>query len=132
MTYGFLSDTRITNLWLGTAGPARPEATARAVYLAIEAVAAAGGWAVRGLVAAWRPLGRRLARFDARRRTVGELRRLDDAVLRDIGIERDAIPAVVDGLLAPQDETPARPRHVARRPVVAAPLPAQGPVCCAA
>lgn len=136
MIYGFLSDTRITSLWLGTTGPARPEATARAVYLAVEAAAAAGGWAARGLVAAWRPLGRGLARFGARRRAICELRRLDDAVLRDIGVERDAIPAVVDGLLAPQDETPARPRRlgqrVVRRPAVAAPLPAQGPVCCAA
>jgi len=132
MTYGFLSDTRITGLWLGTTGPARPEATARAAYLAVEAVAAAGGWAARRVAAAWRPLGRGLARVGARRRAIGELRRLDDAVLRDIGIERDAIPAVVDGLLAPQDETPARPRHVVRRPTVAAPLPAQGPVCCAA
>jgi len=40
MVHGFLSDTRITNLWLGTTGPAHHEATGRVAYLAVEAVAA--------------------------------------------------------------------------------------------
>ncbi len=38
--------------------------------------------------------------WQARRRANAELRRLDDRVLADIGIERSAIPQVVDGLVA--------------------------------
>ncbi len=38
--------------------------------------------------------------WQARRRANAELRRLDDRVLADIGIERGAIPAIVDGLVA--------------------------------
>ena len=38
--------------------------------------------------------------WQARRRANAELRRLDDRTLADIGIERGAIPEIVDGLVA--------------------------------
>ena len=41
-----------------------------------------------------------LRTWQARRRANAELRRLDDRVLADIGIERSAIRQVVDGLVA--------------------------------
>ncbi len=41
-----------------------------------------------------------LRAWQARRRANAELRRLDDRVLADIGIERSAIPQVVDRLVA--------------------------------
>ena len=44
--------------------------------------------------------------WQARRRASAELRRLDDHALADIGIERDAIPEIVDGLVA-RDAPPA-------------------------
>jgi len=133
MVHGFLSDTRITNLWLGTTGPAHHEATGRVAYLAVEAVAAAGGRAARGLAAAWRPLSQRLTAALVRRRAIRDLQRLDDAVLRDIGVERDAIAATVDGLIGRKDATASRTPRILRHPVVVGPLrAAPGPQCCPA
>lgn len=136
MSYGFLSDTRITNLWLGTAGPPRAEATSRVAYLLVEAVAAGAGWAARGVAAGLRALARRFNRRHVRVRTIRELQRLDDAVLRDIGIERAAIPEVVDGILRPQAPEASRPLRSPRRaprPRIAVPLrAAENPACCPA
>jgi len=131
MSYGFLSDTRVTDLWLGTVGPMRAEATSRVAYLAVEAVATLGARAARGAAAAWRPLGQRLTAYQVRRQAIRDLQRLDDALLRDIGIERDAIPAAVDGLVRPRDQAASRAARRPRPPVVAIPLHAPlGPACC--
>lgn len=43
-----------------------------------------------------------------RRRTIAELSRLDDHMLADIGIDRERIPAIARGLLAPKGDAPTR------------------------
>ncbi|MFP6742292.1 MAG: DUF1127 domain-containing protein [Alphaproteobacteria bacterium] len=62
-------------------------------------------------------LDQRFSRRQKRRKAVAELSRLSDHLLRDIGVTRGEINAVVDGLL----DTPAavrvsRPRLVAESP----------------
>lgn len=53
-----------------------------------------------------------------RRRTTAELSRLDDHMLADIGIDREQIPMIAQGLIAPSNAAP-------RRTVRAAPCPTQ-------
>ena len=55
------------------------------------------GWldAAKGVLAAFR-------RVRQRRRAIGELARMSDWRLADLGIPRDRIPEVVDGLIARQ------------------------------
>ncbi len=48
-----------------------------------------------------------------RRKAIADLERLSDRVLRDIGISRNDIPRVVDGML-PEPETPQRSRPARR------------------
>ena len=52
----------------------------------------------------------------AKRRTIAELSRLDSHMLADIGIDREQIPVIAQGLIAPCAEVP-------RRSVPAAPCP---------
>ena len=59
---------------------------------------------------------RRIAGTIRKRRTIAELSRLDDHMLADIGINREQIPMIAQGLIAPSGEAP-------RRTIIAAPCP---------
>jgi uncharacterized protein YjiS (DUF1127 family) len=81
-------------------------------YHAIEALYRTAGFAVAPL----RTVTRRLGRYRRRRRAIAELRSLDDRMLRDIGVLRGDIPALVrslesepDGLAAQRAEARAKP-----------------------
>lgn len=67
-------------------------------YRAVEAVYTAIG-----------RLGDTLRHWKTRRETFEELSRLDDRLLRDIGLQRDQIPAVVEQLSTGRVETDPRP-----------------------
>lgn len=67
-----------------------------------QAIVAASRTGYRSLT---RGLGRLAAgwrRFNARRAAIAELNRLDDRLLADIGVRREQIPLVVDGLALPK------------------------------
>lgn len=66
---------------------------ARAMGEALASLAGALSWPFRKLARAQRRLGRQAA-------AIRQLSALDDHLLRDIGINRDAIPRVVAGLTA--------------------------------
>lgn len=130
MVHGFLNDPRITNEWLGSNGPPGAGAGSGAIYRAVEAAIAMVGGISRRAAAVARPLAGRVLWRNVRARSIRQLQGLDDAVLRDIGIERDAIPQVVDELMSPQAvPDTARPRS-RRRPFIGVPLQAQA--CCPA
>ena len=76
----------------------RHVARARALQSEAMASLAARGWRAlrRGATAA----AAGLKRWHAARTTRNELDRLSDDILKDIGVDRYAIPQVVDGLLA--------------------------------
>ena len=61
---------------------------------------------------------RRLAGWVRTRYTIAQLSRLDDHMLADIGIDREQIPLIAEGLIAPSGEAP-------RRTVPAAPCPSE-------
>lgn len=76
------------------------------------------------IVAAWTALkgaGSRLQAFLATRSAIAELNNLDDAMLRDIGLNRSQIPAAVAGLIerpalgAVNENTFARPIRLVPR-----------------
>ncbi len=77
-------------------------------YKAVEAIDAAAKWIVR--------------RYK-RHVSIGELSRLDDRMLRDIGVSRFEIPAVVDAALkSPDRVTPPRVKAVRRTPKTVIPV----------
>ncbi len=74
-----------------------------AAYQAIDALAT-GAARLTSAIARWRE----------RRRSIAELSRLSDHMLKDIGVSRGEIRAVVDGLLdAPKARPAGRPHLVA-------------------
>jgi len=66
---------------------------------------------LRSLAAAARRLRAGLVAARRRRQAIAELRRLDDRLLADLGVERDAIPALVDRLMEspPKARAPSAP-----------------------
>ena len=58
------------------------------------------GWAADRLAA--------VRRIQQRRRAIGELARMSDSRLQDLGIPRDQIPEVVDGLIAREGPSTGR------------------------
>ena len=90
--------------------------TARARELQSEAIgrvfSATGRFLVRSVTRAFRGI----ADAARKRRTISELSRLEDHLLADIGIDREQIPTIAQGLIAPSGDTP-------RRIVPAAPCP---------
>ena len=82
--------------------------TARARELQSEALgnvfATTGRILARGGMSAYRRIGDAIRK----RRTIAELSRLDDHLLFDIGIGREQIPAIAQGLIAPSGESPRR------------------------
>lgn len=77
-----------------------------AAYQAVDALVT-GGARLAGAIARWRN----------RRRAIGELSRLSDHMLKDIGVARGDIRDVVDGLLDAPEARPVRvPRLVAANP----------------
>ena len=90
--------------------------TARARQLQSEAIgrafSAAGRVLARNASEAWR----RIVDAIRKRRTIAALSRLDDHLLADIGIDREQIPIVARGLIAPSGDAP-------RRTIPAAPCP---------
>ena len=94
-------------------GPIVEELTV-AVYKAIDAVANFAG-AIAGAITKWHK----------RNKAIRELSALSDRLLKDIGISRGEIRAVVDAMLtAPEPRRAARPRLVAAHSSVPSAHPA--------
>ena len=94
--------------------------TARARELQSEALARAFGTVGRFLTGAGSEAYRWIAGAIRKHRTIAELSRLDDHVLADIGIDREQIPMIARGLIAPSGEAP-------RRVILNAPCPPEYP-----
>ena len=92
--------------------------TARARELQSETIGRAFGAAGRFLARTGTDAIRSVAGALRKRRTIAELSRLDDRLLADIGIDREQIPMIAEGLIAASTEAP-------RRTVPAAPCPAE-------
>ena len=90
--------------------------TARARKLQSEAIGRALGAAGRFLARNGADAYRWIAGTIRKRRTIAVLSRLDDHILADIGIDREQIPMIAQGLIAPSGEAP-------RRTITAAPCP---------
>ena len=89
---------------------------ARARELQSEAIGRAFGATGRLLARSVTRAYRGIADAVRKRRTMSELSRLDDHLLADIGIDREQIPTIAQGLIAPSGDAP-------RRIVPAAPCP---------
>ena len=92
--------------------------TARARELQSEAFGRALGAAGRFIARNATNALRRTADAVRRRRTMTALSRLDDHLLADIGIDREQIPAIAQGAIAPSGAIP-------RRTIAAAACPTQ-------
>ena len=90
--------------------------TARARRLQSEALGRMLGAAGRLLARSVARSVRRIATAIRKRQTIRELSRLDDHLLADIGIAREQIPMIGEGLIARSGEVP-------RRAIPAAPCP---------
>ena len=90
--------------------------TARARQLQSEAISRAIGAVGRFLARNGSNAYRRTTDAFRKRRTMAALSRLDDHMLADIGINREQIPMIAQGLLAPSGEAP-------RWTIAAAPCP---------
>lgn len=90
--------------------------TARARELQTEAIGHALAAAGRFLARTASNAFRWFADTIRKRRTIAELSRLDDNMLADIGINREQIPMIAQGLIAPSGEAP-------RRTILNAPCP---------
>ena len=90
--------------------------TARARELQSEALGRAFRTAGRFLARNGSSAFRRIGDAIRRRRTISELSRLDDHQLADIGIGREQIPLIAQGLIGPSGAAP-------RRSIPAAPCP---------
>ena len=83
--------------------------------LQARATAAAFGSLFRALVWPWKKLAASLAQIGREAASMRQLSALDDHLLRDIGIRREHIPAVVAGLLAQPVRANAAPASVVER-----------------
>ena len=82
--------------------------TARARELQSEAIGEALGAVGRFVAGAAVGAYRWIVVAIRRRRTIAELSRLDSHLLADIGIDREQIPLIARGLLAPSGSVPRR------------------------
>ena len=82
--------------------------TARARQLQSEAFGRALGAAGRFVARSATGALRRMADSIRKRRTMTALSRLDDHLLADIGIDREQIPVIAQGAIAPSGATPRR------------------------
>ena len=98
-------DPRVYLMYAARARRLQSEAFGRAFGAAARVLARTASRAYRGIVDAVR-----------KRRTIAELSRLDDHLLTDIGIDREQIPTIAQGLIAPSGDAP-------RRIIPAAPCP---------
>ena len=89
---------------------------ARARELQSEAIGRGFGATGRFLARSVSRAYRGIADAVRKRRTISELSRLDDHLLADIGIAREQIPTIAQGLIAPSGDAP-------RRIIPAAPCP---------
>ena len=98
-------DPRVYLMYVARARELQSEAIARAFGAAGRLLARSVSHAYRGIVDGAR-----------KRRTIAELSRLDNHMLADIGIDREQIPTIAQGLIAPSGDAP-------RRIIRAAPCP---------
>ena len=82
--------------------------TARARELQSEAFGRALGAAGRFIARSATNALRRMAGAIGKRRTMTALSRLDDHLLADIGIDREQIPVIAQGVIAPSGAIPMR------------------------
>ena len=110
-----------TRSYLDRAIQERAEVQARAAYLAIVGLESAATFIGRAAVTALRRLVRGYRRGRSRRLTIQALSKLDDRMLRDVGID----PGSIEHVAAALAESPSRPRsgQVAIRPYPAPALP---------
>ena len=99
------------------------EARAQAFRGSFAAMAHSIAWVIRTVWAVLRKAPADLARARRRRRAIGEMERLSDHLLHDIGLTRAGIPAAVDARMKTAGRAPAPARIAA--PVTA---PSIGPV----
>ena len=81
---------------------------ARARELQCEAIGNALGTAGRFLAGTAAGAYRWIADRIRKRQTIAQLSRFDDHMLADIGIDREQIPMIAQGLIAPSGEAPRR------------------------
>lgn len=108
-------------LALDRALPGRAEAQARAAYLAIVGLESAATFIGRAAITALHRLVRGYRRARSRRLTIQALSKLDDRMLRDVGID----PGSLEHVAAALAESPSRPQsgQVAIRPYLTPALP---------
>jgi uncharacterized protein YjiS (DUF1127 family) len=92
-----LADHAVDGLAAAARQPAQTLSTL--AYQAVDGVATAVQQAARALTADLRQIRGALDKRRRRNRTIHELQRLDDRMLRDIGLYRGDIRAVADGLV---------------------------------
>ncbi|MCY4467993.1 MAG: DUF1127 domain-containing protein [Thiotrichales bacterium] len=90
-------DPRVYLMYTARARELQSETIARGFGAAGRILARAGTAAIRSIVGTLR-----------KRRTIVELSRLDDHLLADIGIDREQIPMIAQGLIAPSNAAPRR------------------------
>lgn len=90
----------------------------RLAYLAIEGATDAG----RRILAAGTALAARLRQRRRRRTAIAQLNALDDRLLADIGLTRDAIPAVVDAMVQTAVQEPVAAEAAEASPAEREPL----------
>lgn len=87
----------------------RIEAQSRAAYLAVVGIESVATYVARAVTAGLRRATRGYRRARSRRRTIQALSRLDDRLLRDVGI----LPGNIEMLAAEMAELPSRRRSEA-------------------
>ena len=98
----------------------RAEAMSRAAYLVVVGFETAAVFVGRGLWRGLRTAGRTYTGWRSRRLTIQALSRLDDRMLRDVGIDPGSIDAVAAELIErPRRSQPARTSW----PVLVPPVP---------
>jgi uncharacterized protein YjiS (DUF1127 family) len=121
MSYPFLADSGVTQAFVAVR-PSGDGPVAAWSYRIVELLFGTAA-AVAGPV---RRAAQAVARYRRNRRAIADLRSLDDRLLRDIGVERSDIPALVRAVESQStDLDTGRPAHRPERPQ-AAPNPADG------
>lgn len=119
MLHGYLIHPEYA-AYVGRAHQDRAEAMSRAAYFAVVGVEAAAAFLGHGLWRGLRAAARAYATWRSRRLTIRALAKLDDRMLRDIGVD----PGSIEALATELSERPRRPQPArVAWPVLVPPVP---------